>query len=143
MTRRADTGPGQAHGLFSASADPFERHLQLDLEISPTRRAHPTTLAKETVEPARAAKVKTQTTKNGAKINAAKEILGCNVRRTRDPPDVIGRALLGIGEHYIGFSDLLEALLSLWGFVAVGVILERQLAESIFDGLLVRIAWDT
>jgi hypothetical protein len=143
MTRRADTGPGQAHGLFSASADPFERYFQLDLEIGPTRRTRPTTLAKETVEPARAAKVKAQAAKNGAKINAAKEILGRNVCRTRAPLGIIGRALLGIGEHCIGLSDLLEALLSLWDFVAVGVIPERQLAESIFDGLLVRIAWDT
>jgi hypothetical protein len=128
--------------LFSASADPFERHFQPDLKIGSTCRTRPTTLAKQAVEPARATKVKAQTAKNGAKINTTKELLRRHVRRTHTPLGVIGRALLGIGEHRIGFGDLLEALLSLWGFVAVGMILERELAKGIFDSLLIRITQD-
>jgi hypothetical protein len=143
MTRWADTETGQAHGLFSASADPLEGHLQVDLKIAATGRTPPTILTKQVVEPACPAKVKAQTAKNGAKINPTKEILRRHVRRTHTPLGVIGRAFLRIGEHGIGFGDLLEALLSLRSFVAVGVILERELTKGIFDGFLVRIPWDT
>ncbi len=54
---------------------------------------------------------------------------------------VVGGAFLGIGEHVMGFLDLLELL---QGFrvvgIAVRVILHRQAAEAFLDVVVARIA---
>ncbi len=59
------------------------------------------------------------------------------------PEAIVAGALLGVGEHGIGFAALLELLFGL-GIVgiAVGMVLQRELAISALDLLVVRRARD-
>jgi len=53
------------------------------------------------------------------------------------PAEVVGLALLGVAEHGVGFGDFLELLLRLLvARIAVGVVLERELAVSLLDLVL-------
>ncbi len=49
---------------------------------------------------------------------------------------IVAAALLRVGEHLVGASDLLEATLRALRLVAVGVVLHRELAESALDLVL-------
>jgi hypothetical protein len=54
------------------------------------------------------------------------------------PEPVIGRALLGVGQHGIGFADFLERVLSrLVAGILVGMVLHRKLAIGRLQRLLV------
>ena len=55
----------------------------------------------------------------------------------------VAAALIGIGKHLIGLTDLLEAGLgSLVAGVDIGVVLARELAEGAFDRLGVGAPFD-
>jgi hypothetical protein len=56
---------------------------------------------------------------------------------------VVGRALPGIGENFVGFLRLLEALFGLGVIgVAIGMVLHRELAIGLLEVILGRIACD-
>jgi len=55
---------------------------------------------------------------------------------------VVLSALLGIGEYSVGRGNLLEAFLGAGLLVAVGMILQRELAEGVLDRLLIGVARD-
>jgi len=55
---------------------------------------------------------------------------------------VILGAFLGIGEYRVGRGDLLEAFLGAGLLVAVGMVLQRELAEGVLDRLLIGVARD-
>ena len=73
-------------------------------------------------------------------IDPAKQILRRVAHHSREAAAVILRALFRIGQDGVGRGDFLELLLRVRLPVAVGMILQRELAEGVLDLLFIRIA---
>src|SRR5690606_34901759 len=84
----------------------------------------------------------TQPCEQIAEVEPIDQILRRESCDTGGPPSVVRRTLLRIGQDGIGLGDLFKALLGAGLLVAVRVVLQREAAERILDGLRVGVAWD-
>jgi hypothetical protein len=75
-------------------------------------------------------------------VDTAEKILFADTGDTGETARIVIGTLLRIGEHRIGGGDLLEAILGAGLLVAVGMVLQRELAEGILDRLLIGVARD-
>jgi hypothetical protein len=141
---RADGGMPQMHRLFTTGENPLQRDLEIHLEVRTLRRACRTvTPAEEAVAEPAASKIKAQAAEDIFKIHLSKEIFWREAGHSRHATGIVLGALLQIRQHGIGRSNLLEAFLSVWRFVAVRVLLQRQLAKGVLDSLLIGVSGDT
>ena len=75
-------------------------------------------------------------------VDAAPQVLCGRPGQASGPLRVVARSLGRIGQHAIGFGDLLEPLLRVRLGAGVGVIAAGQLAERVLDGLDIGITRD-
>src|SRR3990172_12932146 len=80
--------------------------------------------------------------KEVGKAAGAKELVFRETGYPRESAGIVGAPFLGIRQHRVGCGDFLETLLGPRLLVSVRVILQRERAESILDGFLVRVPWD-
>ena len=119
----------------------FERHGQVDLDVlssGRTIRAAPEKSVEKT-----AAKIEVQAAEEIFEVDAAEQVLGRKAGHSRESQVVILRPLLRVGENGIRLCDLFKAFFGTRLFVAVRMVLERELAEGSLDRLLVRVARDS
>jgi len=113
----------------------FERDLHRVAEVSPTEDLTATAATATAEDVAKdVAKGFAETAKTFRTAGAAHVRVDASVTIL-----VIGRAFLAVGEHFVGFLDLLELGLGLLGgipLVAVRVVFHRQLAISLLDVLV-------
>src|SRR5690606_13174415 len=124
--------------LFAAGVRLVERDLEIEAQVG---AAHRPLAARPAAEAAEAEEVTEDVGEVGEDVGVEAARTGALARHPRVAEAVVAGALLGIAEHGVGLGRFLEALL---GFgvarVAVGVVLQRQLAVGALDVLLGRSA---
>ena len=88
-------------------------------------------------QPSARTEIEVKATEQIFEINAAEQIFAAETGYALEPSCVVFGPLLRIGEHGVGFGNLLEALLGARLLVAVGVVQQGELAESVLDRLAV------
>jgi hypothetical protein len=133
------------HLYVPAGDDLLQRDDDFDPDIISPGSALAASL-KKTVKRAAAetAQVKPEiaAAKDLIKIDTAEKIFLRKSGDTGETSAVILFALFRIGKYSIGLSDLFELLFRIRLFVSVGMVLQSQLPEGIFDRFLVGIFTD-
>src|SRR3990167_3827950 len=126
MARRAACRAFVAQLFLAAPEHAFERNFEPDFDVLAARRAARAP-AKKRVEQS-SAEVEIEAAEDVVKIDPGKQVLRRKVRDAGEAVRIVLGALLRIGEHRVGRGDLLETLLGAGLLVAVGMILQRELA---------------
>src|SRR5213076_1698928 len=140
--RVAGRQAGHRDRLLAPEGRLLEADLEVVAEILPAPRA-----AAPAARPARAEEVSEQVADDVLEVAAEVEARASRraLREGGVPEAVVEAPPLRIGEHLVGLRDLLEALLGLVAVlgIAVGMILEGELAVSFLDVVLGRGAGHT
>ena len=133
--------------LLHPARDLFQRELEPDLEIVALARhapAAPRAAAEELVEPPLAAEVPHERAQRVGEIETAEVESRARARRLGGMSElVVPGAPLRVAQHLVGFGGFLEAHLgALVAGIAVGMVLERELAVGLLDLVLARRARD-
>jgi hypothetical protein len=123
----------QLNALLLAFRGLFEGDNQVVDEIAAASRTSPEAAATEE-RAENVAEAKAKVSEDRLEVDSSKDVLG-GVASVKSgvAEQVILLALLRVGEDSVGFRYLLELLFSVGGFVAVRVVLQRQVAIGIFD----------
>ena len=146
--RSAAVQGAQPHRLNGTFRDLVERQLQRDLQILAALAVAPGALAtaEEGIEPSQPAEVAHEDVERLGEVEVREvEPSRCSAAHARHAVAVVGRALVGIAQHLVGFGDLLEFLFGgglLGGGDAIGMVLHRQAAVRLLDVRLARVARD-
>jgi hypothetical protein len=89
-----------------------------------------------------AAEIETKSAKDFFEIDAAEHVFGRQARHSRVVASVIFRPILRIAQDRIGLGDFPETVARARFLVAIGVILERELPESVLDRLHIGVPRD-
>jgi hypothetical protein len=126
--------------LLAAMENPLERRLEDNLEVLAPR---PSGAAPEkAVERPRRPKLKAQAAENVAEIDAAEQVLGGKACDAGAAARVVLGAFLRIAQNGVGLGDLPEAVGRVGRLVAVGMVLEGELAKRVLDRFLVGVPGD-
>ena len=144
LTLRTGLGTNKLECFFATGNDAFEGNIENGLQIrSPRWASGPAVAAKEPVEDSTAAAEveppEAEVAEDILEIDVPEEVLGGEPLDTSEAARIVVRSLLGIGKHRIRRRNFFKALFGVRRFVAVRMILQRQRAKGVFDGLLVRV----
>ena len=127
-------GSGDLDIFFDAKNSFLERNGQIITQIRATARGTPCRRAAHPREPAK--ELFKDIVKAKAKVAQA-------ALRSSMTKAIIGRTLLFVREHLIGFIDFLKACLCVRAFIDVGVILTSQPSVGLFDLVAVGLSPNT
>ncbi len=136
MTGFADYRPSKANLFLTPTGYPFERNVQIHLDIRPTQRPF-ATMPKKTVKWTLNTKIKIEPAKNICKIDTVEQVFPAEIRHACEPARIILGPLLGVGQYRISLGNFLEAFLGTRFLIAVRMVFQGEVAEGILDHLLV------
>lgn len=90
-----------------------------------------------------AANIEPHVAKKVAKVDPTEEVLCRKAGHAGKALLVVLATLVRVGKDRVGLGDFLVALLGLWGFIAIRMILESQLAKGIPDRGFIRVPLET
>ena len=126
--------------FFAAGRHPLQGHAQFHLDVRAGHRPGPAAVEEVLERSAAKPEIEVEAAEQIFEIDAAEQVLSTESSHARKTARIVFGPLFRIGEHRIGFGDFLEALLGARLFVAVRMILQGELAESVFDGFRVGVA---
>ena len=133
---RAGGRAAQADFFLAAARHPLQGDEQLHLDVRAALRSGAPAVEKA-LERAAAAKVEIEPAENVFEIDAAEQVLLAEAGHAGESAGVVFGALLRVGQDRVGLGDFLEARLGSRLLVAVRVIFQGEIAESVLDRLLV------
>src|SRR3989441_7965879 len=138
-----------AHRLGGAGGDFGKRELQAHLDVVPAAPIAPLSAAEDALKASTTSTAETEIPHEDHKrfgqieVHRAEATTLPASAHARCAVAIVGRAFLGIAQHFVRFGDQLEALFGdLVTVVAVGVALHRELAVGLLDVGFARVLRD-